>query len=49
MKSDRAHMNLVVIFQSEQNAEKMKFHLTEAAKLGNAQARALIDKLNGRE
>ncbi|MEC4729056.1 hypothetical protein HWQ46_26440 [Shewanella sp. D64] len=48
MNSDRAHMNLAVIFKSEQNAEKMKFHLTEAAKLGNAQARALFNKLKGK-
>lgn len=49
MNSERAHMNLAVIFQSEQNAEKMKFHLTEAAKLGNKQARALFKQLKGKK
>jgi TPR repeat protein len=46
--SDRAHMNLAVIYQSEKDAEKMKFHLTQAAKLGNKQARALFEKLNSK-
>ena len=47
--SGAAHMNLVIIYQMEKNASRMKEHLSKAAKLGNQQARNIYIKLTKNE